>query len=169
MDSIVIPGRRVMARRLATVLVIAGLLIAAAVFPRSAAAGQEKESASQMVERAEGGTRTINTAEVTYASTYTTGFSRTLAELGGSENETPTASRAYLVDEELAAGKKSGYLFVYKPGPKDKDGKTNSFTLSVRPIKWRKGLKSIFSDETGVLHETTENRAATKKDPEFKE
>jgi hypothetical protein len=168
MDSILVPGRRVMPGRRATALVIAGVF-GATMFIPGWAAGQEKQSVSEMVEQAEGGTRTIVTAEVTYAATYETGFSRTLAQLGGSENVTPTASQAYLVDEMLAAGKKGAYLFIYKPGPKGKAGMTNSFTLSVRPIKWRKGLKSIFSDQSGVLHETTENRAATAKDPEFKE
>src|SRR5215510_7551351 len=48
--------------------------------------------------------RTINTAEVTYASTFGTGYTN-LAGLGGSG----------LVDSILGSGKKSGYTFQVVP------------------------------------------------------
>jgi hypothetical protein len=170
MSRMFVSGRRISPRTLAVVCVIAGLLCATVLVPRCAAAGQKNEPPSKMVEGAEAGTRTIVTAEMTYSRTYNTGFSRSLAELGGPAAGSPvSASRAFLVDELLAAGKKGGYVFVYKPSTKGKDGKTNSYTLNVRPIKWQKGLNSIFTDQSGVIHETAEDRAATAKDPELKD
>jgi prepilin-type N-terminal cleavage/methylation domain-containing protein len=57
--------------------------------------------------------RTINTAQITYNSTYpTTGFAGSLAVLGGVAPCTPTSTTACLIDSVLAAGTKSGYLFV---------------------------------------------------------
>ena len=57
--------------------------------------------------------RTINTAMITYNSTYpTTGFAASLGVLGGVAPCTPTSTTACLVDSVLAAGVKSGYTFT---------------------------------------------------------
>jgi type IV pilus assembly protein PilA len=57
--------------------------------------------------------RTINTAQITYNSTYpTVGFGGSLAVLGGVAPCTPTSTTACLIDSVLAAGTKSGYLFT---------------------------------------------------------
>ena len=140
------------------------VLVSALLFAISAL-GQEKSSLPDEVASALGSVRTIETAEMTYASTYNTGFSRTLAEMG----ETATgakesASRANLIDYKLAEGRKHGYVFTYRPGQKDKDGKTSKFTLTARPMKWQKDAVSFFSDETGVIRWTRENRTPTAKD-----
>jgi type IV pilus assembly protein PilA len=127
--------------------------------------GQEKSSLPDEVAGAVGSVRTINTAEVTYASTYTTGYSRTLAEMGETATgvkESP--SRANLIDNELAQGRKHGYVFTYRPGKKDKDGKISNYTVTARPIKWHKDAVSFFTDQTGVIRWTRENRAPTAKD-----
>jgi type IV pilus assembly protein PilA len=56
--------------------------------------------------------RTINTAMITYNSTYpTVGFAGTLAVLGGVAPCTPSSTTACLIDSVLAAGLKSGYKF----------------------------------------------------------
>ena len=61
--------------------------------------------------------RTINTAMVTYNSTYpTVGFAGSLAVLGGVAPCTPTSTTACLIDSVLAAGVKSGYNFAAAPG-----------------------------------------------------
>ena len=67
-----------------------------------------------------GSLRTINTAEITYASTYPKiGFSPSLAVLGcGPDNicySQTTEEHAGLVDPNLASGVKSGYRFTYAP------------------------------------------------------
>src|SRR5208282_3552726 len=51
-----------------------------------------------------GSLRTLNTAEVTYSTTYNTGYSATLGDLGppAASSPTPTASFAGLIDEVLS-------------------------------------------------------------------
>ncbi len=113
-----------------------------------------------------GGMRTINTAEVTYASTYNKGFSPNLKSLGEPpKGAKPSAAAAYLVDESLAGGKKNNYVFNYKAGKPDKDGKISTYTVTARPVKWAKGIRGFFTDESGVIRWTDENRAPAASDP----
>jgi type IV pilus assembly protein PilA len=57
--------------------------------------------------------RTINTAEITYSSTYpTVGFATALTNLGGVSPCTPSSNTACLIDSVLASGTKSGYNFT---------------------------------------------------------
>lgn len=110
--------------------------------------------------------RTINTSEVVYAQTYKTGYSPSLASLSvPAEGTQVTASAAGLIDASLGSGKRNGYIFTYKPGKPDAQGQTNTYTVTVRPAKWQKGVKSLYTDQTGVIRWTKENRAPTAKDP----
>ncbi len=111
--------------------------------------------------------RTINTAEVTYASTYDHGFTPSLAALGPPPgNAQPSVSAAGLIDSVLAGGVKSHYRFTYMPGPPDKVGHVATYTVSARPLKYgRNGQNSYFTDESGVIRQTSEDRPATAKDP----
>ena len=64
-----------------------------------------------------GSLRTINTAAITYASTYNAGYPTTLSALQPpAVGANPTATAAGLVDSVLASGSKSGYAFVYTAG-----------------------------------------------------
>ena len=57
--------------------------------------------------------RTINTAEISYNSSYpTVGFAATLAALSGTSCAAPTSAAACLIDNALSSGTKSGYTFV---------------------------------------------------------
>jgi type IV pilus assembly protein PilA len=61
-----------------------------------------------------GSLRVIVTSEVTFASTYTIGYTSTLAQLDG--NAVPSNSNsAGLIDNVLASGVKSGYNIYYVP------------------------------------------------------
>jgi hypothetical protein len=107
----------------------------------------------------------INTAEINYAATYDKGYSRTLApalETAAKQTD-PSLGGAELIDGSLMRGKKGGYVFAYKPGVVQ-GGKIVTYTVVARPEKWRKGLRSLFTDETAVIRWTSENRAATAKD-----
>ncbi len=130
------------------------------------ATAQQKPSAlSEDEANALGATRTVNTAEVTYAATYKKGFSPDLFSLGeGPAGAIPSVDHAALVAIELAKGKWGNYLFSYKPGAKGKDGKIAAYTLTVRPVKWQKDQVSYFTDQTGVIRWRKENRAPTVKD-----
>jgi len=110
--------------------------------------------------------RTINTNEITYASTYTSGYSPTLGALGPPPaGSAPSASAAGLIDDVLAGGRKSGYRFDYKPGPVE-HGRIQTYTVTARPIKYGcPGEGSYYSDQTGEIRGTTADRPATVKDP----
>ena len=113
-----------------------------------------------------GSLRTINTAEITYASTYNTGYSASLSALGPpSPGTSPSATTADLIDSVLAGGTKSGYTFTYKPGLPDKTGHVKTYTVVARPVSSNTGRNSYFSDESGVIRQTSEDRPATAKDP----
>jgi hypothetical protein len=150
--------------------VVLGTLLAMVLVLPSVAGGQAAGAASTSESPALPGIRTIVTAERTYSAIYKRGYSRNLSELGETPAGTrPSASRANLIDYKLARGEKNGYVFVYEPGHEDNDGQILDYTLSVRPSRWQMGRKSFFTDQTGVIHETTENREATGKDQESEE
>src|SRR5438876_11506109 len=85
------------------------LIIAAIAIPnllRSKIAANESSAV--------GSVRTIGTAEVTYSSSWGSGYAPTLAELGGTAPcTTATAASACLIDSllSLAPNTKSGYKF----------------------------------------------------------
>jgi type IV pilus assembly protein PilA len=57
--------------------------------------------------------RTLNTAQISYNSTYpTVGFSSSLSKLAGTSCGPPTSSGACLIDTQLGSGTKSGYTFL---------------------------------------------------------
>jgi prepilin-type N-terminal cleavage/methylation domain-containing protein len=84
------------------------LIIAAIAIPnllRARMAANEASAAASI--------RTINTAMVTYESSYPdVGFAATLATLGGTDPCTPSSTTACLIDSVLSAGTKSGYSFT---------------------------------------------------------
>jgi type IV pilus assembly protein PilA len=93
------------------------LIIAAIAIPDLLKSRQAANQASAV-----GSLRTINTAEITYASTYNTGYSRTLTVLAPGPVTSPAS--AGLIDNVLASGVKSSYQFFYAscpatPGPDD--------------------------------------------------
>lgn len=131
-------------------------------------AQQEKAQVGDEEMFAVGAMRTINTAEITYASAYNTGFSKTLADLGmGPGWKEPSPKAAGLIDEELTTGKKGGYAFTYKPGKPGDKGMILTYEVTARPDKSKKGLKSFYSDQTGRIRWTAKNRAAKADDPEI--
>ena len=85
------------------------LIIAAIAIPnllRSKMAANESSAV--------GSVRTLNTAQVTYSSTYGTGFT-TLAQLGGPAGCVAAPATACLIDPVLTVGTKSGYTLTTVP------------------------------------------------------
>lgn len=104
--------------------------------------------------------RSINTAEMYYRSHYAFGFSPTLASLGIPPNGVqPSASAAALLTNALTNGKTSGYIFAYTAGPRDPNGKITTYSVTARPITWEKGVRSFFTNQTGLIRWTDKNRA----------
>ena len=118
--------------------------------------------------------RTINVAAANYQATYGNGFPSSLAALGPPAGGTPAnCNAAELIDSLLASGQKHGYKIEYKPGPaleKPASGcalpGAKSYAVVARPLKYQKtGVRSIFTDESGVIRWTADDRPATAQDP----
>jgi type IV pilus assembly protein PilA len=94
--------------------------------------------------------RTINTAAVTYASTYTAvGYPPNLGALGGATPCSAAPANACLLDSVLSGGTKAGYSFVFAG-----DGNTPSvgYTLSATPVSLGiSGQRMFCTDATSVI------------------
>jgi len=118
--------------------------------------------------------RTLNTAQTVYADTYKSGFAGTLTKLGPGTGTEPDANHADLVDLRLSGGAeggtstgfvKAGYRLACTPGATDAGGRIVAYTITARPIEYRlSGRRSFFTDQSGAIHATSENRAATARD-----
>jgi hypothetical protein len=113
-----------------------------------------------------GSLRTLNVAAITYASTYNVGFPPGLAALRPPDGQgTPTADTAGLVNPVLAAGKKDGYIFTYRPGEKDSTGRINTYTIHADPITpGTTGTIHFFTDQSGWIRMEI-NKPANEQSP----
>jgi type IV pilus assembly protein PilA len=104
-----------------------------------------------------GSVRTINTSEVTFASTYSdVGYSSALSGLGGTCNSgaAPVSTAACLIDQVLSGATvstspKSGYFFTYT----NTAGTPSIFyTILAQPAnRGQTGQREFFSDQSGVI------------------
>ena len=136
------------------------LIIAAIAIPnllRSRIAANESSAVGSL--------RSINTAQVTYASTYPdAGFSPSLKNLGPATNPlAPTSADAGLLDGDLGcatnACKKAGYTFVVGGG-----GVT--YTTNGNPTSpGQSGQRYFYSDASGVIRYSTTGPATSADGP----
>ena len=127
-----------------------------------------------------GSLRTLNTAEVTYATTYNTGYSSSLGDLGpGAAGSTavPNATAAGLVDEVLSGSAggvgatattsaKSGYQFTYFPAGTDTSGKINTYSFTATPISvGTTGTNFYYTDQSGVIRQNSTAVAGSSDSP----
>jgi type IV pilus assembly protein PilA len=120
----------------AIILIIAAIAIPNLVKARLAA---NEASAGSSV-------RSIGTAEVAYAATYTVGYG-TLANLGGATPCTSNVATACLLDPVLSAGTKSGYTITAAPL-----GAGAAFVAGAVPQNVGvTGQRTFCNDETGVI------------------
>ena len=125
------------------------LIIAAIAIPnllRSKIAANESSAV--------GSVRTIGTAEVTYSSSWGSGYSVNLANLGGpAPCIAATAAAACLIDPLLSQGPftKSGYQFN-AAGTLLVNGVYNGFEINAWPTTFQTtGVRAFCDDQTGVL------------------
>jgi prepilin-type N-terminal cleavage/methylation domain-containing protein len=100
-----------------------------------------------------GSVRTIGTAEVTYSSSWGTGYAPTLVELGGASPCTAAAATACLIDSLLsvAPNTKSGFTFA-AAGTLANNGVNNGFEVNATPaVVGTTGQRAFCDDQTGVL------------------
>jgi type IV pilus assembly protein PilA len=143
------------------------LIIAAIAIPnllRSKMAANESSAVGSM--------RSINTAEVTYNTSYpNSGYSPSLAALGGvAPCAVASPAAACLLDNTLAnanaaATGKSGYWFTYTPGAAA-GGTVNTYTLTGQPVaSGTTGQRGFFTDESGVIRYAINGAAAVASSP----
>ena len=100
-----------------------------------------------------GSIRTINTSEVTFASTYPNLGFAALGSLGGAGG---VATGAGLIDSVLASGVKSGYAFAVLIGPSGcGQGGTSAicstYAVNGDPSNSQTGQRHFCSDQSGVI------------------
>jgi prepilin-type N-terminal cleavage/methylation domain-containing protein len=123
------------------------LIIAAIAIPnllRARIAANESSAVSAV--------RTINTAEVTYSTSFpTTGYAGTLPNLGGATPCVPAIATGCLLDSVLSAGNKSGYVFA-AVGANAVNGVNTTYTAGASPVTFNQsGVRNFCSNEDGVL------------------
>jgi prepilin-type N-terminal cleavage/methylation domain-containing protein len=129
------------------------LIIAAIAIPnllRAKIAANESSAVSSL--------RTINTAEVTYSSSWGAGYAAAVDNLGGIAPCGPaTAASACIIDSALSVApySKSGYVFV-AAGNTPVGGVNNGFEANASPVAVDvTGKRAFCSDQTGVLRANT--------------
>jgi type IV pilus assembly protein PilA len=142
------------------------LIIAAIAIPNLL---RSKMSANEA--GAVGTLKTFNSVLVQYASTYPgptppCGFPPSLTNLG--PGNPATANAADLVDNVLSASdtpSKAGYTYSYTQPNQDTNGCGVDYTLEARPVTFNTtGLRSFYTDQSGVIRGTPEDRSATVND-----
>jgi prepilin-type N-terminal cleavage/methylation domain-containing protein len=141
-------------------IVVAIILVIAAIAIPSLLRARIAANESSAVESL----RTINSAEVTFESTYpTVGYAATLAALGpGAGNTTcpsgdPTSTAACLIDAVLAsatgaATAKSGYYFT-NPAVTTVGSENVTYEIDAMPALLNQtGVRGFCTDSDGVLH-----------------
>ena len=106
--------------------------------------------------------RTINTASVSYNSSYGNGFPPSLGSIGNNGTTNVTCSNAELIDDVLASGTKQGYSFVLSTGTVQVNsassnctgdyGYSDGYMITAAPVTVGiTGQISYCSDVTGVI------------------
>jgi prepilin-type N-terminal cleavage/methylation domain-containing protein len=139
------------------------LIIAAIAIPnllRSRMAANESSAV--------GSIRTINTAEVTFASTYPSVGFAALGSLGSTAACTSatgaTSTNACLIDTVLGSGTKSGYNFTITN--LTGTGVIVTYNVNGDPVqRGQTGQRSFFSDQSGVIRYNTAAAAALTDNP----
>ena len=110
-----------------------------------------------------GSIRTLNTAEITFNTTYPTVGFTTLANLGPvTGGGSPTSTAAGLIDANLASGTKSGYSFTLNPVVASSGPNTDYQSAAAPVTPGTTGQRYFCSDSSGVIqYNATQATGAT--------
>jgi type IV pilus assembly protein PilA len=131
------------------------LIIAAIAIPNLLRSRMAANEASAV-----GSIRTINTAAISFNSSYGDGFPSTLAQIGTTGTGAVSCANAEYLDSVLTAGQKSGYTFAMGPGVTAVTtvpagcvaGYVDGYTVTAVPSTvGTTGQRSFCSDATGVI------------------
>jgi type IV pilus assembly protein PilA len=129
------------------------LIIAAIAIPNLLRSKMAANQASAV-----GSIRTIVTSEVTYNSTYGTGYAPALANLGGATPCAASAATACLLDPNLSGGIKSGYNFeaLAGNGAGTTQNPFTTFETDAWPVSVNStGNNAYCADQSGVIQFNT--------------
>jgi len=136
-------------------VVVAVILIIAAIAIPNFIQSKERANEAAAVQNL----RNITTAEVVYSTTYGIEFSPDLLSLTGN-GVTVDQSHAALIDEVLAAGKKNGFLYTYKPIKTDTLGHVIEYSVNADPqVPGSTGQRHFYTDQSGVIRENDSTTA----------
>jgi type II secretory pathway pseudopilin PulG len=100
--------------------------------------------------------RTVNTAQITYNSTYSTvGFASTLGALAGTSCSPPSSSGACLIDTQLGSGTKTGYSFVMAGTP------ASTYQIIASPLQPEQSGVNYFCSFADAVVRTSANPITT--------
>ena len=133
------------------------LIIAAIAIPNLLRSRMAAAQASAV-----GSVRTINTAAISYNSTYGNGFPPSMAAIGNNGTTTISCTNAELIDTVLTSGSKQGYNFVLTHGTSQVSSTSSSctagygyadgyMTTAVPITVGTTGQTSYCSDPSGVI------------------
>ena len=126
------------------------LIIAAIAIPNLLRSRIAADEASAV-----GSLRTLNTAEITYNTTYpNVGFACSLSVMGPPASSTAASSSAAgLIDSNLSGGVKSGYSFVFLTSTcVPANGVNTTYDIGARPVSpGVTGGRYFCSDVSGVI------------------
>jgi type IV pilus assembly protein PilA len=153
------------------------LILAAVAIPNILRARIVADEASAI-----GALRTINEAEVKYASSYKNGFTPSLDALGGTDYQPSNCDNPLLIDSSLANGTEYGYAFTYvalNAGGRAPVARTTAtpaegcteagmprYELTADPVhRGATGGRSFYTDQTGIIRYETNNAASATSPP----
>jgi type IV pilus assembly protein PilA len=128
------------------VVVAVTMIIAAIAIPnfiRSRMRSNEASAAQSL--------RNISTAQLVYSTIYGIGFANSMTKLSGN-GVVVDQNNAGLIDQVLAAGLKSGYVFTFSPGTTDSQGNVVTYSVTADPqIPGSSGDRHFYTDQTSVI------------------
>jgi len=141
-------------------LLAIGALVAAVVMEKT------DRTVSLRHSSAVGSVRIYNIALSTYSSEYGR-YPSSLTDLAPHlPGDMPSATAADLVSSELAAGEKGGYVFSYVHLERAPNSDKQGYVLTARPrVYGIDGRWSLYSDQSGAIRFTEEDREAAPNDP----
>ena len=140
------------------------LIIAAIAIPNLLRSRMAANEASAV-----GSVRTVNTAAISYNSTYGNGFPPSLAAIG-TTGTTVSCTNAEFLDSVLTLGTKSGYVFTFGTGKTQLTsaasscsagyGYSDGYTVQAAPVTTgTTGQRGFCSDASGVIRFNTSGAA----------
>jgi type IV pilus assembly protein PilA len=134
------------------------LIIAAIAIPNLLRSKMAANEASAV-----GSLRTLNTACISYSSTYGVGFPLAMTNLAPAAAATSTA--ADLIDGVLAGGVKSGYTFTYAHDAAV-NGVVPAYSFTANPTKQdQTGIRYFYTDQSGVIRQAIGGAATNTSTP----